>query len=69
MKTYTLTAYLGKQKSRKTIHASSQSDAMWQAMAHVMDSAHADQDGPWASGTIILDDPAGYALYTMDARA
>ena len=69
MKTYSLTAYLGKQKSRKTIHAESQSDAMWQAMAHVMDAAHADQDGPWALGTIILDDPDGYALYTMDAKA
>lgn len=66
---YKLTAHLGRDMRTKTIHADSKMDATFQAIAHIMDAAHKDQDGPWANGQIFLEDPQGFVFHSMDAKA
>lgn len=68
MKKYTVTAILGRDRRTKTIHADSQVDATFQAMAHIMDAAYKEQDGPWANGHILLEDENGFTIHTMDAK-
>lgn len=68
MTRYKLTAALGSVKRTKTIHAYDQMDATMQAIHHIMDAAYKDQQGPWALGSIILMDPEGVAVHTMDAK-
>lgn len=67
MKTYTLSAILGKERRTKTIHADSEMDAMFQAIKHVLDKAHANRGGAWEHGHIILSDSEGFPIHTMDA--
>lgn len=68
MDRYKVTAILGRDRRTKTIHADSQMDATFQAIAHIMDAAHKEQDGPWALGTILLEDSDGMTIHTMDAK-
>lgn len=67
MKTYTVSAILGKERRTKTIHADSEMDAMFQAIKHVLDKAYQNYGSPWESGHIILSDSEGRTLHTMDA--
>ena len=69
MKIYMLTAHLGPKFRHKTIHAGDNMDATFQAIAHIMDAAYKDQDGPWAKGQIFLEDQNGRVLHSMDAKA
>lgn len=67
MSTYTLTAVLGQERRKKTIHADSEVEAMFLSMKHVLDKAHANRGGAWEHGHIILSDSDGRALHVMDA--
>lgn len=69
MKTYKLIAILGRDRRTKTIHADSETDAMFQAMKHVLDKAYQNYGSPWESGHIILEDSEGRSLHTMNAKS
>lgn len=67
MSTYKLTAILGQERRTKTIHADSELDAMFLAIKHILNKAHANRGSAWEHGHIILADSDGRTLHTMDA--
>ena len=69
MKTYKLIAILGKERRTKTIHADGDTDALFQAIKHVLDKAYHNYGSPWECGHIILEDSEGRSIHTMDAKS
>lgn len=65
---YTLTATLNKNTRRKTIWARDESSAMFDAISHILNKAHADKESAWAKGYIKLVDPQGNLVAEMDEK-
>ena len=68
MNTYTLTATLNRNTNRKTLWARNDSDAMMEAIAHIMNSAHKNKQGAWALGAIKLVDSEGNLVAQMEEK-
>lgn len=69
VRTYKLTAVLGSERRVKTLHASDDTDVMFAAIKHVLDSAHdAPPGSPWRFGRIELRDESGRLVAEMDAK-
>lgn len=65
---YTLEAVLDTTIAEVILDATSDEEAVMDAIGVIMDNAYADKSGPWALGEITLTDPAGNILQSMAAK-
>lgn len=68
MNTYTLTATLNSKTNRKTLWARNDSDAMMEAITHILNTAHKNTEGAWAKGAIKLVDSEGNLVAQMEEK-
>ena len=65
---YTLEAVLDTTITEVILDATSDEEAVMDAIGVIMDNAYADKSGPWALGKITLTDPSGNILQSMAAK-
>ena len=65
---FTLTATTPGSTLSRTFTADDSTDATFEAIRFIMDSAAVDKSGPWARGAIALVDSAGTVLQAMEAK-
>ena len=68
MNTYEIHATLGSRISGVTFSASSDDQAILEAVDIIMDRAYDDKTGPWAMGAISLVNSDGEVLQSMEAK-